>query len=104
MKVLFRAALVAAALAITPPVTAQATSTDLEVARELAVLKAALQELEETANEDARHVLPLRTNEQLARLSAECLYPDDDRNQPNPICMPLSDAELDSAEREPVAF
>ncbi|MCB1420359.1 MAG: hypothetical protein KDJ74_15675 [Notoacmeibacter sp.] len=104
MNAFFKAALVAAALAVTPSATAQATNTDLAVAQELAVLKATLQELEQTANEDARYVLPLRTNAQLARLSDECLYPNDDRTPSNPICEPVNDEDLGSMAEELVAF
>lgn len=104
MKAFFKAAAVAAVLAITPSVTAQAASSELTVAKELAILKAALQELEQTANEDARYVLPLRTNAQLARFSVECLRPNGDRAGPDPICEPVSDAQSGVSERELMAF
>ncbi|MCB1421658.1 MAG: hypothetical protein KDJ69_04155 [Nitratireductor sp.] len=103
MKALFKAALVAAALATTPSATAQATGTELAVARELAQLKAALREIEQAANEDARYVLPLRTNAQLAKLSAECEQEDGEMSQP--ICEPLpADPATGRAEAELMSF
>lgn len=103
MKAFFKAALIAATLAITPSATVHATGTELVVARELAQLKAALQEIEQAANEDARYVLPLRTNAQLARLSAQCAQQDGLQRQP--ICEPLpADSVADEAEPELMSF
>ena len=103
MKAFFKAALVASALATTPSATAQAAGTELAVARELAQLRAALQEIEQAANKDARYVLPLRTNAQLAEISAQCAQQDGEHSQP--ICEPLQgDAMIDRTELEPMSF
>lgn len=74
------------------------------VARELAELRIALQDLETSANQDARYVLPLRTNIQLSRLSAECASSMDQNSHQNPICAPLPEADADGVTGDMPAF
>ncbi|MCO5133695.1 MAG: hypothetical protein M9908_04945 [Phyllobacteriaceae bacterium] len=100
MKSRFKVPL-AAAFALLALGPAQASESDLAVARELAELKAALEEIRQAANEDARYVLPLRTNMQLARISAECAGEGSDQAQPGAVCDPLP-ADLEAAADEPM--
>lgn len=104
METLYKNA-VAAAFVLLASSSAHSDEADLMVARELAELRTALQELESTANQNARYVLPLRTNMQLSRLSVECASSMDQNSQHNSICAPLPvEADTDGVAGEIPVF